>query len=236
MRTIKQAYANIRELFDAGEITGTIHTGEGQEAVDKGVIDACIDAGYNPFVVGNHRSYGQYLQFESESKLIGELKEHRGQHLHLPGKMITTGIQGGMAAFAVGVAVANSKLGNDDWVLCFVGDGTLGQGSFYEALAVAATLGPRITFIIVDNEYSMSKTRMRPNVMQLGHYFKMPIMLIDKGWHYITVYRFTQHHFNNWDGAGIIYIRTKRLAGHSCSDTQTYRTDLKDIRDYESRD
>jgi len=30
-------------------------------------------------------------------------------------------------------------------------------------------------------------------------------------------------HYNNYKGAGIIYIKTQRLCGHSCSDTQMYR-------------
>jgi TPP-dependent pyruvate/acetoin dehydrogenase alpha subunit len=217
---IKNAETKIKALFDAKELKGTIHLGVGQEAIDCGVIDGCIQSGYTPFVLGNHRSHGQYLYFSEEENLIKELKEYKGQHLYIPGKMLTTGIQGALTAFAVGLAMAFDESRR---VLCFVGDGTLGQGLFYESLGLASMFGPPVTFIIVDNDYSMSKTVLKVHPLYLAEYYGLPYTLISEGWIYEKVLFSVKVHYDNFGGAGIIHIKNKRLCGHSCSDTQMYR-------------
>lgn len=218
MERLKEIYDNIQYMYDNKELNGTIHLGRGQEAVDKGFIDACPDG----FFVGNHRSLGQYLQFKEEEDLIKAIKKHENQHLYIPDKLITAAIQGSLCPFAVGTAFAFKKKGINRPVVCFIGDGTLGQGSFYEALNLAALFNPNITFVIIDNRYSMSHTDVWYEHQYLASYLRLRYAEIYEGNIYNKVYTSAKSWFEG-KGAGIIYVTVERLCGHSCSDTQRYR-------------
>jgi TPP-dependent pyruvate/acetoin dehydrogenase alpha subunit len=235
IKKIRAVYDKIDSLVKGGVLRGTIHLGRGQEALDCGVVDACPGG----FFVGNHRSFGQYLQFRSGDDLIDKLKVYEGQHLYVPDKMITTGIQGAMTSFAVGTALAFQLKGIDRHVVCFVGDGTLGQGSFYEALGLASVFNPNITFIIVDNNYSMSKTKLDVCPEFLANAYALRYAEIYEANTYDRVYSIMQSWFTG-KGAGIVYATVERLCGHSCNDTQRYRPkeELSDeyIKKHESRD
>jgi len=220
LEEIKNIQHKIQKMYDDKILKGSIHLSCGQEAADLGIIKACEDLGYNFFIFGNHRSFGQYLYFATEDNLLKEIKEYKGQHLYIPNKILTTGIQGGLTAVAVGYGMTvpeNKK------VLCFIGDGTLGQGILYESLQLASLFKPRTTFIIIDNEYSMSKTKFSPNIKYLAKYFNLSFTYIKDGWNFNSVFKKAKKHWKKYDGPGIIYIKCKRLCGHSCSDTQRYR-------------
>jgi len=219
---IKAIEKRIYDMFHRKELTGTIHLGEGQEAIDYGIISAYEAlTGYYPFVVGNHRSHGQYLICGgNEEDLIKELKRYKGQHLYIKDRFITTGIQGGLTAFAVGYAMT---LPDPKRVLCFIGDGTLAQGILYESFGLASLLRPNITYVIIDNDYSMSRTLMKPNMEDIASGFDLDYFEIPEGWDLQHVMNRAVKFFSTTKGPGIIYARCKRLCGHSCNDTQVYR-------------
>lgn len=232
-KKIKQIEKKIQTMYDSGEIEGSIHLSYGQEAVDVGIIQACKDAGQDPFICGNHRSHGQYLQFADGKTLISELKVFRGQHLYIPDRMITTGIQGGLTGVAVGIAYAFKRKGINRRVLCFIGDGTLGQGILYESLGLASLFKVPITFIIIDNNYSMSATKFNNSCYHLAKQFKLNYCYIKNGHLKRTVYNKAINLFLTIL-PGIIKIDTKRLCGHSCSDTQMYRPKNELTKEYKA--
>jgi TPP-dependent pyruvate/acetoin dehydrogenase alpha subunit len=218
MERLRDIYRDIQCRFEKGEFKGTLHLGRGQEAIDKGVIDACPDG----FFVGNHRSMGQYLQFEDSEVLYKKIRDHENQHLYVPDKFISTGIQGAMCSLAVGVAMSYEKKGSDRNVVCFIGDGTLGQGSFYEALGMASVFNPNVTFILIDNLYSMSKTKLSVIPEFLANAYGLRYAECFASNNYSVVKGIMESWFMG-TGAGIVYMRGVRLCGHSCSDTQRYR-------------
>jgi len=207
MKVLKLAYLirafenEIQKQFKAGIIKGTVHLSIGQELVDVGIISAYK----NPLVFGNHRSHGQYIAATKD--IVGcyrQILSNMTQHLYYPDKFLATGIQGGLCAVAVGNALAFKLKGIKRKVLCFIGDGTLGQGLFWESLNFASINHLNITFVIIDNGYSMSKTQSEINIQKISELF------------------------NVYDGlseteCSVVHRKVSRLCGHSCNDTQMYR-------------
>lgn len=193
-----RAFENeIQKQFTAGIIKGTVHLSIGQELADVEVIRSYD----NPLVFGNHRSHGQYIAATDDIKgCYKQILQNRTQHLYYPDKFLSTGIQGGLCPVAAGNALAYKLRGIDRRVLCFIGDGTLGQGVFWESLNFSAIKKLPITFVIIDNGYSMSHTETAINIDKIKE-----------------LYRLTE------EGCQVIHHRVTRLCGHSCNDTQAYR-------------
>lgn len=58
---------------------------------------------------------------------------------------------------ALGIAVSNKHLGNNDYTIAIIGDGALTGGMAYEALNNAGRSGTRLIVILNDNEMSISE-------------------------------------------------------------------------------
>ena len=196
----------IGKLFDSKVITGTIHLSFGQEMIDSYICLSFPDAMF----FGNHRSHGQYLAATQDLKgLINQILCNRTQHLYYPDKFLSTGIQGGLIPTAVGSALAFSK--DNRKVVCFIGDGTTGEGTFYESLNMVKYFGlSNVIIVIIDNEFSMSQTKSIPDLYNLAKAFNFD-------------YYFNCCSFDNIKRSTIFHYKTKRLCGHSCNDTQMYR-------------
>lgn len=205
-----RAFENeIDRQFKAGIITGTVHLSKGQEYIDAQII-TYFD---NPLVFGNHRSHGQYIATTGDiTGCYQQILQNRTQHLYYPDKFLSTGIQGGLCPVAVGNALAYKLKGIERQVLCFVGDGTLAQGVFWESVNFAALYNLNITFIIIDNGYSMSKTKSRIEAYQIANLYNIHYSSFDSNGGYYEK-----------QGCQLIYVQCSRLCGHSCNDTQIYR-------------
>ena len=203
--TIRAFELEIEKQFKAGIIKGTVHLSMGQECSDVEIITAYE----NPMVFGNHRSHGQYIATTGDiAGCYQQILQNRTQHLYYPDKFLATGVQGGLCPVAVGNALAFKMKGIHRRVLVFIGDGTLGQGVFWESLNFAAINQLPMTFIIVDNGYSMSKTKLGMNIWEIAELFDA--YYGEAGDEPVT-------------GLSILYRRVPRLCGHSINDTQTYR-------------
>lgn len=150
------------EAYKMGFVRGTLHTCIGQEYLPAVLQDYLTSSDW---IFSNHRGHGHFLAAGgSQNQLIAEiLGKGEGaskgiggsQHLHF-GRFFSNGIQGGLVPAAVGVGLVASKLDTDEISICFIGDGTLGQGQFWESINIASTLGSRILIICEDNEIAQS--------------------------------------------------------------------------------
>lgn len=222
----------IESLFKQGEIKGSLHLSFGQEAVDVGVISALT----NPLVFGNHRSHGQYLAATDDIEgLLRQLKNGMSQHLYSPSKFMSNGIQGGLTAAAVGSALAFKKQEIDRDVVCFIGDGTFGQGILYESLRLSSILNVNILFVVVRNKYSMSQT-MEINLneySEVANAFQIPNFIV---YNYKSIdVEFIQNLIKTHLGITtpkMLVADTRRLCGHSINDTQIYRDKEELTKEY----
>ena len=162
MLTIRAFEMKLLNLFSEGKIRGTTHTCIGQEANCVGVI-SCLRKG--DFIFSNHRNHGHYLSLTGDLKgLMAEIigldsgVSHGiggSQHIHNQ-FFISNGVQGGMVSNAVGLALSFKMKKKSEVVICFIGDGTFGEGIVYESFNLASLLQVPIIFVIENNKYAQS--------------------------------------------------------------------------------
>ena len=151
------------ELFPKGLVKGTTHTSLGQETNAVGIISALQS---DDIVVSNHRCHGHYLSHTDDytgllNEILGKDNGVCGgiggsQHLFYKNKFFSNGILGGNTAMAAGMAYALKFKKMKKIVCLFVGDGTLGQGIFYETLNLIGKNKLPILIVVEDNEIAQS--------------------------------------------------------------------------------
>ena len=150
------------EQFSKGTLNGTVHTCVGQELTPVVVAHHLNE---HDKVFSNHRGHGHYLAGDNPSdKLIRELLGKangisRGvggsQHLHTE-NFISNGIQGGLAPISVGYSFSKRLQKNKNISVCYLGDGSLGEGQVYEAFTLAGIFETPSLFIIENNGIAQS--------------------------------------------------------------------------------
>lgn len=160
--TIRRVEQNLLDLFTEGKIAGTIHTCVGQEFCGLALSEQLIEG---DTIVSNHRCHGHYIaRYKEYDSLIAEIlgkpsgicRGYGGsQHIHREG-FFSSGIQGGMTAASVGIALSKKNRRLKNIVVCYIGDGTLGEGLVYESLNLAKILQVPILFVLENNRYSQS--------------------------------------------------------------------------------
>jgi 2-oxoisovalerate dehydrogenase E1 component len=151
------------DLFKEGKLSGTIHTCVGQELCAT-ALHPHLQKGVDAFFA-THRGHGHYLAFGGpEDKLLAELMGREGalcfgrggtQNL-LYRRFFSTGVQGGSAPIAVGYAWALQRRQENAVVVCQIGDGTLGEGTLYEAFTFAGWLKVPVLFLLEFNGWAQS--------------------------------------------------------------------------------
>src|SRR5699024_2857819 len=107
---------------------------------------------------------------------------------------------------------------------CFFGDGVVNEGSFHEALNLAAIWQLPVVFVCENNQYSMSSrisdmVKIKDLSLRAKAY-GMPGLTID-GNNILTVIDETNHAIKrarNKQGPTLIEAKTYRYSGHSKSD------------------
>jgi 2-oxoisovalerate dehydrogenase E1 component len=150
-------------LFKAGKLSGTVHTCVGQELCAT-ALHPHLRKGVDAFFA-THRGHGHYLAYGGpEDRLLAELMGREGalclgrggtQNL-LYQRFFSSGIQGGSAPIAVGYAWALRQRKENAVAVCQIGDGTLGEGTLYEALTFAAWLKVPMLFLLEFNGWAQS--------------------------------------------------------------------------------
>ncbi|MGM0609046.1 MAG: thiamine pyrophosphate-dependent dehydrogenase E1 component subunit alpha [Candidatus Muiribacteriota bacterium] len=158
MLLVRRIEEKIGALFSEGKVRGTTHLYIGQEAnaaAFGNILDQSKDV-----VFSNHRCHGHYLCFggaiegllgEIMGKSCGVCKGAGGsQHLKTS-NFFSSGIQGGLTSIACGAGMAEKLKGDNSVVLCWIGDGTLGQGVVYESLNLASLWDIPVLFLVENN-------------------------------------------------------------------------------------
>ena len=159
---IRLVEEKLLSLFQEGKINGTVHTCIGQE-----LTGVCLAEVLNSddIVLSNHRGHGHFLaRNENLEGFFAELMGRKNgicggiggsQHFYTPNH-ISNGIQGGMTPIGAGLAFANKINNNRKVVVCFIGDGTLGEGVIYEAFNIASLWNLPIIYVLENNKIAQS--------------------------------------------------------------------------------
>jgi 2-oxoisovalerate dehydrogenase E1 component len=159
IRTVEN---NFLTMFSKGLLHGTVHTSVGQEF---SAVAFCERLTKNDYVFSNHRCHGHYIARTKEiESLIAELMGKEAgicggiggsQHL-CNDKFFSNGPQGALTPVAVGAAYGIKLRKLNDLVVCFIGDGTMGEGIVYESMNLASLFKLPIVFVCENNKYAQS--------------------------------------------------------------------------------
>ena len=152
----------VLEQFSRGVFSGTTHTSLGQEANAAGIISQLAE---EDIVVSNHRCHGHFLAYGGDpaalfAEMMGKPSGVCGgvggsQHLHWK-NFYSNGILGGMMPVAVGMALAEKRLGSQAVVTAFLGDGAVSEGAVYEAINMASLWGAPVLFVVENNHIAQT--------------------------------------------------------------------------------
>ncbi len=228
----------VQELFMTGQIQGTTHLCQGQEAVSVGAI-AVMRPG--DVQTNTYRGHGEALALGMEpetafAELMGRTTGGSGGvggSMHLidfsKGNIGANAIVGAGLPIAVGAAVAFQMQRKPNVALTFFGDGATNIGTFHEALNMAAIWKAPVVFIIANNlygEYSpLRATTPIDDLARRADPYGMPGVIVD-GQDIDAVYAATTEavkRARRGEGPSLLEMKTYRYRGHSRSDPAKYR-------------
>jgi pyruvate dehydrogenase E1 component alpha subunit len=238
MLLIRLFEEKVQELFMSGQIQGTTHLCQGQEAVSVGAIGAMHPGDVQ---TNTYRGHGEALALGMEpetafAELMGRTSGCSGGvggSMHLidfsKGNIGANAIVGAGLPIAVGAAVAFAMRRESRVALTFFGDGATNIGTFHEALNMAAIWNAPVVFIIANNLYGeYSPLRMTTPIDDLARRadpYGMPGIVVD-GQDIELVHATTVEAVERARGGGgpsLLEMKTYRFRGHSRSDPAKYR-------------
>ncbi|MBM4048935.1 MAG: dehydrogenase, partial [Planctomycetes bacterium] len=222
------------------DFVGASHLYAGQEAMAVGVLSA---ARKDDYITSTHRGHGHCLAKGGDLKrMMAEVmgKEAgycggRGGSMHIADMKVNNlganAIVGGSYGIAVGAAISVKRLGRDQVVISFVGDGSTNNGIAHEAMNMASALQVPVVFVIENNALGMTcLVDEVTNVEFLARRaagYNMPAEVVD-GTDVLAVHDAAKRaldHARKGGGPFILECIGFRIFGHSLSDDRrSYRT------------
>ena len=162
MLAIRRFEERVNDLYTRALMPGLAHLYIGEEAVAVGVCEALRK---DDLITSTHRGHGHCLaKGASVNRMFAELlgKEPgycrgKGGSMHIAdpetGNLGANAIVGGSAGIATGAALSARMRGTDQVVVCFFGDGALGQGVLYETMNMAALWNLPVIYVCENNMY-----------------------------------------------------------------------------------
>lgn len=156
--------------YQAGKMGGFLHLYIGQESV---AVGTCSLMGDHDHVITAYRDHGHALAVgmnmnECMAELFGKVtgcSKGKGGSMHYfaPDKNYWGGhgIVGGQTPLGLGLAYGVKYKGLTGSCMCFMGDGAVNQGCFYESLNMASLWNLPVIYIIENNGYSMGTSQAR---------------------------------------------------------------------------
>lgn len=237
----------IQELFDAGELYGTMHLCIGQEATAVGGAGSLKQTDW---IVSTHRNHGHCIAKGTDirsmfAEMLGKktgTNEGKGGSMHIAdlniGNLGSNGIVGAGFPIAAGAALSAQMQNTDQVVLCYAGDGAVNEGSFHEALNLASIWKLPVIYLIENNQYGMSSSIEQmvniDHLSQRGKSYGIEGITID-GNDLTEVSRTVAQAVEkarNGSGPTLIEALTYRHKGHSKSDKLLYRSEAE-CRDWQ---
>lgn len=239
MMLIRRFEERAEMMYQKGRIGGFFHQYSGQEPVAVGSIGVLREDDY---VITAYRDHGHALARGMEAKpamaeLLGKVtgcSKGKGGSMHFfdaeKGFLGGHAIVGSHIPLAAGVAHAIQYKGGDQVCLCYFGDGAINQGSFHEALNMAAMWKLPVIYIVENNRYAMGTSLARSSALldltiRGATAFGIPGVSIN-GNDIELMAKTTREAVNRaraGDGPTFIDAQTYRFKGHSISDPAKYR-------------
>jgi acetoin:2,6-dichlorophenolindophenol oxidoreductase subunit alpha len=163
MLSIRLFEERVNDLYTRALMPGLAHLYIGEEAVAVGVCEALRRDDY---ITSTHRGHGHCLaKGAAPDRMFAELLgkkagycKGKGGSMHIAdpdtGNLGANAIVGGSAALAAGAAFSSKYLALDRVVVCFFGEGALGQGVIYESMNLAQLWTLPIVYVCENNQFN----------------------------------------------------------------------------------
>ncbi len=228
----------VQELFMTGQVQGTTHLCQGQEAVSVGAISAMRPGDVQ---TNTYRGHGEALALGMEpevafAELMGRSaggSKGVGGSMHLidftKGNIGANAIVGAGIPIALGAAMAFKLRGESRVALSFFGDGATNIGTFHESLNMASVWQAPLVMIITNNlyaEYSpLRETTPIHDLARKADPHQIPGLIVD-GQDIVAVHDAVVaalERARSGGGPTLLEMKTYRFRGHSRSDPAKYR-------------
>lgn len=228
----------IRELRASGEIVGSVHLCNGQEA---GPVGACTSLRSTDALFVTYRGHGWAVA--RGVPVVGILAELLGRasgvnggrggsaYFSAPeyGFHGENSIVGAGTPMAVGAALAGRYDGTERAAMCVFGDGAMNQGAVHESMNFAAAFDLPVVFICENNEYSELtpiRDMVRHDVLaDRARAYGILGERIDGNDPAVVRERVADALESAREGGGpvLLELMTARLVGHYIGDAEQYR-------------
>ena len=248
MKTIREFEERAHAEIMNGQIAGFTHLYTGQEANAVGI---CEHLSGDDSIVSTHRGHGHCIARGADVK--GMMKElwgsseglckGKGGSMHIAdvdnGILGANGIVAGGPPISVGAALAQKIRGTTNVAVSFSGDGSVNQGTCFEAMNLAVVLKVPAIFVIENNYYSehtnISYAVGCDDLKARTESFGFPVFVAD-GSDFFDVHEAAGkalEHARSGKGPAGIFAETGRFHGHFVGDPQGYRAEgeLDDLRE-----
>lgn len=238
MIEIRAVEDSLQELFNRGEIRGSTHLSNGQEAVSVGIATVLEPTDWVTCTYRGH-GFGLALGLTPES-VIGEIAGRASgcvggvggsMHLAAPemGLMPTFAIVGAGYPVAVGAALTSQYLDNGSVSVAVCGDGATNIGAFHESLNLAAIWKLPVVFVIENNLYGeYTRIQLSTPIEDLAtraDSYGMPSAIVDGQdiEDVVAAIAVAVTRARSGGGPTLLEMKTYRFSGHSRADLATYR-------------
>lgn len=238
MWRIRALEEKVRELRLAGDIVGSVHLCNGQEA---GPVGACTELLPDDALFATYRGHGWALaRGVPADAMIAELAGRqtgvcggRGGSAYFTGPQYgfygENSIVGAGLPIAVGAALAGRFDGTERVAMTVFGDGALNQGASHEALNMAAAFGLPVVFVCENNYWSeltpINEMVGEPELWRRAAGYGMAGERIDGNDPEAvrTAVRAAVRRARAGGGPALLELMTQRLVGHYIGDVEQYR-------------
>ena len=238
MVEIRSFEEKVFELYAQNLVPGTIHLYAGEEAVAVGV---CSNLRKDDYITSTHRGHGHCIAKGAQlNRIMAEILgkktgycEGKGGSMHIAdfdvGMLGATAVVGAGLPIAMGAGLSMKLKGTDNVVACFFGDGASNQGTFHEAINMAAIWKLPVIFVCENNIYAMgtrqSTVMLTENIADRAIAYGIPGVAVD-GNDVLAVYEVAQKAVERariGEGPTLVECKTYRHKGHSRIDPAKYR-------------
>jgi pyruvate dehydrogenase E1 component alpha subunit len=239
MVLIRRFEDHLNRLFLQGEVPGTLHQCQGQEAVAVGV---CAALRVEDVIFSTHRPVGHLLaKGASLPAIAAEIwgkatgcAGGKGGQMHLTdlavGALPSNAIVGANIPIATGAALGFKLRGLDRVAVSFFGDGAANIGAFHEGINLAAVKAAPVVFVCENNLYAASTpvalTTKVADIADRAAAYGIPGRVID-GMEVIAVFGAAAGAVARARAGGgptLLECKTYRYPGHSRGDPGNYRS------------
>lgn len=237
MVKIRKFEEKVTRLYFDSEIPGFVHLYVGEEAIAAGV---CANLNKDDYITSTHRGHGHLIAKGGDLKLMmaelyGKKEGYchgKGGSMHIAdldlGILGANGIVGGGLPIAVGAGYSIKLRRTRQVSVVFFGDGASNEGTFHEAMNMAAAFNLAVIFVLENNQFGVStrinRVTRESDLAKRAVGYGMPSVTID-GNDVLEVERVSGQaieNARNGKGPMLIVARTWRHHGHNEGEASTY--------------